>query len=111
MLLGIQILGVLFALGMLYLTFLQQKRKELSGKEYVFWVFVWIIFIVITVFPNILEPVIKTLNIVRIMDMLVILGFLFVIGVLFYNYLNLRKVQKKVESLVSKMAVKEEEKK
>lgn len=111
MLLGIQILGVLFALFMLYLTFLQQKRKELSGKEYIFWVFVWVLFIIITIFPKILEPVIRTLNIVRVMDLLVILGFLFVVGVLFHNYLNLRKVQKKVESLVSKMAVKEEERK
>jgi len=33
MLLGIQLVGVLFGLFMLYITFLHGKRKEFSSKE------------------------------------------------------------------------------
>lgn len=104
MLLGIQILGVLFALVMLYLTFLHQKRKEFSAKEYMFWVVLWVGFIIVTVFPKVLEPIVETLNLYRTMDLLVILGFILVIGLLFHNYIELVKTRKKVEDVVRKVA-------
>ena len=107
MLLGIQILGVLFALFMLYLTFVHQKRKEFSSKEYLFWIILWVGFIIVTLFPQVLEPIVESLNLYRTMDLLVILGFIFVVGVLFHNYIALRKTQKKVEVIVRKVAHKE----
>ena len=110
MILGVQMIGVLFGLFMVYLTFLYKKRKELDQKESVFWFIVWIIFIIIAVFPQILSPIVQTLSFTRTMDMLVILGFMFVIGLSFYNYHILRKTQKKVEDIVRKIAFKEEKK-
>ena len=104
MLLGIQILGVLFALFMLYLTFVHQKRKEFTAKEYIFWVVIWAGFIIVTVFPKVLEPIVKTLSLNRTMDLLIILGFIFVVGILFHNYIALRNTQKKIEEVVRKVA-------
>lgn len=105
MIMGIQIVGILFGLFMLYLTFLHQKRKEFSAKEYLFWILSWIIFIIIAIFPNILAPFVKGLRLGRIMDLLTIFGFLFVIGVSFYNYIKLKNVNKKVEMVVRKIAI------
>ncbi|MBW2977999.1 DUF2304 domain-containing protein [Candidatus Woesearchaeota archaeon] len=107
MLLGIQILGVLFALFMFYLTFLSQKRKEFTAKEYIFWVLLWICFIIITLFPNILAPFAETLNLQRTMDLIIMLGFVFVIGMIFVNYILLKKTQRRVEELVRRIAYKE----
>ena len=104
MIIGIQIVGVLFGLFMIYLTFLHQKRKEFSAKEYFFWIFSWTIFIIIAIFPNALAPFVKGLRLGRIMDLLTIFGFLFVIAILFYNYLTLKKTNKKVENIVRKIA-------
>ncbi len=106
MLLGIQILGVLFALFMLYLTFVHQKRKEFSAKEYIFWIVLWVGFIIVTVFPKVLEPFVRTLQLSRTMDFLIIVGFIFVVGVLFHNYIALRNTQKKIEEVVRKVAFK-----
>ena len=102
MLLGIQILGVLFALFMIYLTFLHQKRKEFTAKEYIFWIVIWVCFIIVTIFPKILSPIVKTLSLSRTMDLLIILGFIFVVGILFHNYITITKVQRKVEEVVRK---------
>ena len=106
MIMGIQIVGVLFGLFMLYLTFLHQKRKEFSAKEYLFWILSWIIFIIIAIFPNILAPFVKGLRLGRIMDLLTIFGFLFVISLGIYNYFLEKNNRKKIEEIVRKIALK-----
>jgi hypothetical protein len=62
--------------------------------------------VIITLFPQILDPVLTTLNIVRALDFFIIAGFLFLIFVNFYTYTVVRKNQKKVEKIVRKIALK-----
>ena len=104
--LGIQILGVLFGFFMMYYTFLQYKRKEFTIKEYIFWFVFWAVFVVITLFPQVLDPVLSTLNIARALDFFIIGGFLFLIFVTFYTYTLVRKNQKKLEEVVRSIAIK-----
>ena len=73
--LGIQILGILFALFMMYFTFLNYKRKELISKEYTFWIIMWALFLVVTIIPEILDPVVGALQLPRTMDFFIIIGF------------------------------------
>ena len=104
--LGIQILGILFGFFMIYYTFLQYKRKEFTIKEYSFWFIFWSAFVIITLFPQILDPVLITLNIARTLDFFIITGFLFLIFVTFYTYTIVRKNQRKLEEVVRNMALK-----
>ena len=104
--LGIQILGILFGFFMMYYTFLQHKRKEFTIKEYSFWFIFWAAFVIITLFPQILDPVLNTLNIARALDFFIIVGFLFTIFVVFYTYTIVRKNQKNLEEVVRNIALK-----
>jgi len=104
--LGIQILGILFGFFMIYYTFLQYKRKEFTIKEYSFWFIFWSAFVIITLFPQILDPVLITLNIARTLDFFIITGFLFLIFVTFYTYTIVRKNQRNLEEVVRNMALK-----
>jgi len=104
--LGIQILGLLFGFFMMYYTFLQYKRREFTIKEYGFWFAFWAAFVIITLFPQILDPVLSTLSIARALDFFIITGFLFMIFVLFYTYTMVRKNQKKLEEVVRSIAIK-----
>ena len=104
--LGIQILGSLFGFFMMYYTFLQHKRKEFTIKEYSFWFIFWGAFVVITLFPQILDPILTTLNIVRALDFFIIAGFLFLVFIIFYTYTIVRKSQKKLEEVVRSIALK-----
>ena len=104
--LGIQILGILFGFFMMYYTFLQYKRKEFTIKEYSFWFLFWGTFVVVTLFPQVLDPVLSTLNIARTLDFFIIAGFLFLILVTFYTYTLVRKNQKKLEEVVRNIAIK-----
>ena len=104
--LGIQILGILFGFFMIYYTFLQYKRKEFTIKEYSFWFIFWSAFVIITLFPQILDPVLITLNIARTLDFFIIAGFLLLIFVTFYTYTIVRKNQRNLEEVVRNMALK-----
>ena len=104
--LGIQILGILFGFFMMYYTFLQHKRKEFTIKEYSFWFFFWAVFVIITLFPQILDPVLSTLSIGRVLDFFIIAGFLFLIFIIFYTYTIVRKNQRKLEEVVRNIAIK-----
>ncbi len=104
-LLGIQILGLFFGLFMMYYVFLHHKRKELTIKEYLFWISLWILFIILTLFPTLLRPFVKSIGFARTMDFFIVAGFLFLIVSLFYIYLLVRGNQKRLENIVRKMAI------
>lgn len=106
MVLGIQIAGFLFGLFMIYYSFLNYKRREFTVKEFSFWIFLWIIFIIITLFPFLLDPIIKPLGFFRALDFLIISGFLFLSVSIFYTYTITKKNQKQMEIIVRSIAMK-----
>lgn len=111
MLLGVQIAGVLFGFFMLYITFLYGKRKEFGSKERIFWVVAWIAFMLLVIFPNALDIIAReVLNISRTLDFLIILGFMFLIGISFHNYILIRKNENKLEKIVRKLALERKKK-
>lgn len=106
MVLGIQIAGFLFGLFFLYYSFLNYKRKEFTIRESIFWTVAWCVFILIALFPFILDPILKPLGFLRALDFLIITGFLFLIASIFYTYTITRKTQKQVETIVRQLAIK-----
>ena len=105
MVLGIQIAGILFGLLLMYYSFLNYKRKEFSINEFIFWSLLWLVFIIVAIFPSVLDPLSKTLNFARTFDLLVISGFLFLMLTVFYTYIITRHNQRKLEAVVREMAI------
>jgi hypothetical protein len=106
MILGIQILGLLFALLMFYVTFLHQRRNEFTTKESVFWFGAWSCFVVLVIFPTSLDFFIKNiLSFSRRMDFFIVIGFMFLIGIIFHTYTITRKTQNKIDKVVRKIAI------
>ncbi len=106
---GIQVVGLIFALGILYVVFLNFKRKEITGIEFVGWVLLWAVFLLLTFIPRIVDPILQPLHIVRALDLYIIIGFMVLVAFHFHTYSQLKKMQKKVEKLVRRIALKEEE--
>jgi len=103
--LGIQIIGILFGIFMIYYTFLKYKRTEFTVKEYSVWLGIWVLFLVVSVFSPFFEPVVEALGFVRTLDFLIILGFMFLIGITFYTYTLVRRNQHRLENIVRRMAM------
>jgi hypothetical protein len=106
MIIGIQIIGLFFGLFMIYYTFLNFKRKEITIKEFSFWTFLWVIFLYVSLFPKSLEPIVEQLMLGRTMDLFTIAGFMLLIFMFFYTYLLVRQNQRKLEQIVRNMAKK-----
>lgn len=112
MIIGIQILGILFALFMFYITFLHQRRNEFTTKESIFWFGAWTIFLLLVIFPTSLDFFIKNiLNFNRRLDFFIVIGFMFLMGIMFHIYTIVRKNQNRVDKIVRKIAIDKEVKK
>jgi len=105
MILGIQLIGIIFALSVMYFTYMSYKRNDLTKVELVFWLNIWIIFLIVTIFPNILNSLVSSLSITRTMDFFTIIGFLFLITITFYNYIIVKKNNNKVDRVVRNIAL------
>ncbi len=106
MVLGIQIFGMLFGVFILYMTFVMYKRKEFTFNEWGFWTLFGIVFALISLFPRVLDPIVAGLNLGRKMDLLVILGFMFLTGAVLYTYTVSRRNQRRIEGIVRAIAIK-----
>jgi len=106
MVLEIQIIGIVFALFMTYFSFLQLKRKEITGMEFTFWLSCWLIVVIIALMPSILDPIVETFAFARALDLVIVLGFLFLISITYFNYASIKKMSKKQEAIVREVAFK-----
>jgi len=106
MVLEIQIIGIVFALIMSYFSFLQLKRKEITNTEFTFWIICWIAITAIALFPSILDPIVETFAFARALDLVIVLGFLFLITITYFNYASIKKIKKKQEAIVREVAFK-----
>lgn len=97
----LQALGIGFSLFMLYITFTQFKRQELTSKDFGLWAVVWVLLGVFIVFPQILGGVAEKVSVQGSLQFLILIciGFLFVVSFIIYH--KLRKQERKINSLIS----------
>lgn len=105
--LGIQILGVMFGVFMLYFTLVYFKRREFSLGFLIFWEILWTLLILISIFPHSTDFFLQELGLIRAMDFFMVGGFLIAFGLLFYNYVVIQRLKIKMEKIVRKEALKE----
>jgi len=103
--LWIQFSGIIFGSAMLYFTFVKYKRKELTSSEFWSWSITWILLIVIAIIPSSLDAIIAPLNFYRRLDFFVVFGFFVLLGIGFYNYSIVKKMERKLEVFVRQEAI------
>ena len=104
--LGIPIFGMFFSCIMIYLTFLHYKRKEFSVEIFFFWLTLWLGFIFMVVYPTSLDFLIRgILKFGRRLDFFIVLGFIFLIALMYYNYIVVRYTKKRVERIIREVAL------
>ena len=106
--LGIQVFAVIFALLMLYLTYFYYRRKDLNLNDLLVWFVVWVVFLFGVLFPQGLDFFMhQVFNVVSVIQLFTIFGFMFFSIVIFYLYKTVRKNQRQIEKLVKNVAIKE----
>ena len=103
--LGIQVFGIVFGAFILYMSFLQWKKKQFTLNEFLFWSSFAVVFSLLSLFPDFINPITAALKLQRKLDLFIILGFMFLIAATFYSYMVVRKTQKGLEELVRQLAL------
>jgi hypothetical protein len=104
-LLGIQVISIFFGLFMIYMIRLHFKRSNLGKKEYLIWMFCWFSFIIFALFPGILAPVITTLKIVRVLDLLMVVAFMILTYLAFSDHMAIRDLYRQLNKTISDKAI------
>ncbi len=100
-----QIASALFALVMIYVVTIHRKKENLTAIETSAWISVWILFIVVALFPHLLLGITGLLSFARVFDLLVVMAFMILSVVLFLSYFKIKTLEKKVEQFVRRKAV------
>lgn len=105
MIIGLQIIALLFAFSMVYFAVLHYKRGEISIIEAGSWFLMWGAAIVVIVFPELLRSFAKTFLVTRVFDLMVIGGFILVISLVASAYVRTKRLEKKLTDLVRKQTL------
>ncbi len=97
---GIQLVAVIFALWMIYFSYLHYRRKEFSGSELVLWQLLWVGLLAEVIFPSSTRFLLATFSITRTFDLMVIVGIVVLFGITFRNYVIVRRLERKMEEII-----------
>ena len=103
----IQLIGIAVGLAALHLTYLYYKRTDFTKKELYFWLFIWLSFVLVSVYPNSVRPITGALGLQRPLDLIMIIAFVILFALAFQGYVLSRKIEKKVNRLVQSLALKD----
>ena len=101
-----QIFAVLFALFMLYVVSIHFRKKTLDFITASFWACIWVVFMVIAVFPNLLLGITGVLKFSRVFDLLIVIAFMILSVMVFLSYFRLKELEHKLEKYVREEAIK-----
>jgi hypothetical protein len=107
--LGVQLVLLGFAFFMVYVLFIHWSKRNISNLTFGSWIIIWAIFFVFVLFPKILEPLIKDLFIIRVMDLGMIVAFMVLTYISIENNIKIKKNEKQLEMLIRQLAIKKYE--
>lgn len=102
-----QTLATLFGLWMMYEISIHAKKKVLGGLELGFWMSLWLLFIVLALFPQLLIGITTTLRFSRVFDLLIVGSFIVLTVMIFISYFKQKEISYRLGHLVQQLAIKE----
>lgn len=107
MIVGLQIIGILFSLIMIYFALLHYKKGHLNGMEISSWIIIWVLVILIVIFPEVVRLYAMSFAVSRVLDLLIAGAFVVVFIMVASSYVRVSQLEKRIEELVRKLALKE----
>jgi hypothetical protein len=103
---GLQLVAIIFALWMLYFSYLHYRRHEFNRLEFILWEILWIGLVVVVILPHSVQFILNAFSITRTFDFVVIVAIVILFGVTFRNYVLQKRLNRKLEELVRQLTLK-----
>jgi hypothetical protein len=95
-----QLIAILFALFMIYVIRVKNRKYHLSVVESVAWYALWLSFVFLALFPNMLLGIVDTLKFDRVFDLLIVAAFMILTTLLVFVYFKMKDLDQKLEKYV-----------
>lgn len=105
MVLAVQGIGLVGVAAMMFYTYLQQRRGNISVRGFVAWLLIWAGLGVVISYPSLFYPVMETLQIPSTADFIFSVGLFVTLAGLFILHSRVTRVQKRLNKLVEDDAV------
>lgn len=102
---GLQFVAIIFALWMLYFSYLHYRRHEFTRIEFALWEMLWLGLIIVVVLPHSVQFLLDAFSITRTFDLVVVVGIVILFGVTFRNYVITKRIRKQLEDVVRQSAI------
>jgi len=102
---GLQLLLTFFTFFMIYVLFFHWKRKEITLVTFSVWGGIWLIFILMVIFPDFFRTSIISNYFVRLMDFGMVAALVVLTYLTVENNIKIKKLEKEIETLVRELAV------
>ena len=102
---SIQIVAAVFALAMMYQSYLNFRRDELGLSGFALWAVLWVGLLLVSLLPGFFQNFISVAHVARLLDLVTILGLLALTGISYRLYIAVRGLEKKISTLVRQIAL------
>lgn len=107
MIVGLQVIALVFSLIMIYFAYLHFRRGEINTLELLFWFAAWMGATFIAIFPDIFRTFSATIAISRAFDLAMIGGFILLTPLVYMAYIRTKRIERKLEELIREEAKRE----
>lgn len=101
----IQVLVLIFVLAQAYFTYLHYKRQEFTVRECLGWLLIWVSFGAVALYPEFFAVVSTKLGAIRSLDFFTIAGFVIVLAISFYSYIQIDRLRRRFERIVRELSL------
>ncbi|HIQ39481.1 MAG TPA: DUF2304 domain-containing protein [Methanothermococcus okinawensis] len=107
----IQILALVFAIFAMFKIILQVKNSEINIESAIFWIFIWMLVILMVVFPQTMSYLATLTGVGRGVDVVIYLAIIILFYLQYRLYMKMENIEREITLIVREIAILEKEKK
>jgi len=107
----IQILALVFATFAMLKIIIQVKRNEINIESAIFWIFIWMLVILMVVFPQTMSYLATLTGVGRGVDVVIYIAIIILFYLQYRLYLRIENIEREITIIVREIAILNREKK
>ena len=101
----IQIFVIIFAIFVMLRIYSRYSKKEISLREFLFWLFFWIAVVVVTLILRQTDYLAQIIGVERAADLVVYLSLIIIFYIMFRIFVRLDKIERNISKLVTEISL------
>ena len=102
---GIQVLGILFCLYLLLQTYIRNKKGLVGIKSLLFWASMWLIILVLFLYPSLTLLIAPVLNSADAMLMVLVIGSMTLFTIIFHQSMKISQLEEKITKIAQNISL------